>query len=134
MCVEIYTDASFMKEGLSTHHYRVRVNKKNKNRRTFSGYESTSMKSEIESITRALQKVLKKDWRGAKIYTDSLEVVRKVYNSDDESHDYNYIRHVLKNTRSKLIYKPRETKGIKIADRECRKLMQTRLRREDVLN
>lgn len=132
MSIKIYTDASFKGDGLSTHHYRINVNNKRKNRRTFSGYETTSVKSEVESITRALQKVFKKGWSAATIYTDCLPIVQKV-NSDCsllEDHDYNYIKHLLKSTRSRLVWVSRKDKGIKEADKECRKLMETRLRRE----
>lgn len=132
--VEIFTDASFMEDGLSTHYFYVKIDGEVMKRRNFTGREASSVKSEIETITRALQQADKRGWMNVEVYTDCKTVVNKVYESDDEHHDYKYIRHLLKQTQGHLIWKPRESKEIRKADTKCRELMQTQLRRKLVLN
>lgn len=133
--VEIFTDASFMEEGLSTHYFYVMIDGEQiVNKRNFKGSEVSSVKAEIETVTRALQRADKRGWFGVKVYTDCKPIVHAVYESDNEHHDYKYIRHLLKQTEGELIWLPRETKEIRIADAKCKELMQTQLRRKIVLN
>lgn len=126
--LKIYTDSSY-KNGASTHHYYVMKGNKKIKRRTFIGFDSSSMKAEATTIIKALQMVMKKDWEGVTIYTDSLVTVFGVKHGKFSNEDYRYIAHLLKATKSNIKWKNRKHYRIKIADTECRKMMQTKLRR-----
>lgn len=126
--LKIYTDSSY-KEGVSTHHYFVMKGNIKIKRRTFIGFDTSSTKAEATTIIKALQLVLKKDWEGVTIYTDSLVTVFGVKQGKFNNEDYRYIAHLLKVTKSNIQWKNRGHYQIKIADAECRKMMQTKLRR-----
>lgn len=126
--LKIYTDSSY-KDGISTHHYFVMKGNNKIKRRTFIGFDSSSTKAEATTIIKALQMVLKKDWEGVTIYTDSLVTVFGVKHGKFNNEDYRYIAHLLKVTKSNIMWKNRRHYRIKIADTECRKMMQTKLRR-----
>ncbi|MGE7840664.1 reverse transcriptase-like protein [Lysinibacillus sp. NPDC093712] len=126
--IKIYSDSSY-KNGISTHHYYVMKGNKQIKRRTFIGIDDKSTKAEATTIIKALQMVMKKGWDNVTVYTDSLVTVFGVKNGRFKNEDYRYIAHLLKVTNSKIQWKRRTHFRIKKADTECRKMMQTKLRR-----
>ncbi|KOS61533.1 reverse transcriptase-like protein [Lysinibacillus agricola] len=126
--IKIYTDSSY-KDGSSTHHYFVMKGNRRIKRRTFIGFDESSMKAEATTIIKALQMVLKKEWKGVTVYTDSLTTVFGVKHDKFNNEDFRYIAHLLKVTNSKIQWKNRRHYRIKLADTECRKMMKTKLRR-----
>jgi len=126
--IKIYTDSSY-KDGSSTHHYFVMKGSKRIKRRTFIGFDESSTKAEATTIVKALQMVLKKGWEGVTIHTDSLVTVFGVKHGKFSNEDFRYIAHLLKVTNSNIQWKYRRHYKIKKADSECRKMMQTKLRR-----
>lgn len=126
--IKIYTDSSF-KNGVSTHHYFVMKDGKRIKRRTFIGIDDKSTKAEATTVIKALQMTLKKGWRNVTIYTDSLVTVFGVKNGKFKNEDFKYIAHLLKVTNSNIQWKYRRHHRIMKADAECRKMMETKLRR-----
>ncbi|MCL1696368.1 ribonuclease H family protein [Lysinibacillus sp. BPa_S21] len=126
--IKIYTDGSY-KDGSSTHHYFVMKGNKRIKRRTFIGFDESSNKAEATTIIKALQMALKKGWEGVTIHTDSLTTVYGVKHGKFNNEDFRYIAHLLKVTKSNILWKNRRHYRIKKADIECRKMMKTKLRR-----
>ena len=118
-----HSDASF-KNGISTHSYILRTYSGRKIKETsYVGYESDSMKAEIDSLVKLLNYCAAKDYRGLKIYSDCKHVVDACYDRCDLKLDITYLKHMLKKTKSKLKWKPREFNSE--ADRCAKKLMRS---------
>ena len=106
----IFTDAGY-KKGVSSHgfvakHWNGAVIKVE----SFVGMETDSIRSEIASIVSALNWVngLKKyPKRQVRIYTDCLPIYEAVYGINKHSIDVTYIKHQLKQTNAKLLWRKR---------------------------